>query len=83
MKVPAPIIATDNSGEENEKYTDEFSWLTETNEALLGATETLFEDDGKAEKGIVFLTKAGDIALTLSELKRLVDEIENPEKLVN
>ncbi len=54
----------------------EFEWLPETNELITEATEALFENDGEAEKGICIITPHGNIALTKSELERIIKELE-------
>lgn len=60
---------------------EEFEFLKDTNYNLVDATEALFEKGGVAERGIVLITDSkspkNDIALTLTELKRIVERIEN------
>jgi hypothetical protein len=64
-----------SSRHECHEHTEGFEWLIETNELIKDATQTLFEDNGKAEEGICLVTPHGDIALTVSELKRIIKEV--------
>jgi hypothetical protein len=59
---------------------EEFEWLAETNDVVESASEALFElkIGGVKEKGIAIIIKnKGVLALTVSELQRIIDEINN------
>lgn len=56
----------------------EFKWLTETNDLIIGASQVLFENRGSTEPGIALITPHGQIALTRSELQRMINELEAP-----
>lgn len=58
------------------KEKNDLTWLIETNDAVQGASQCLFENDGITEVGIVLYTAAGEIALTKGELQRIIDDID-------
>lgn len=68
--IAAPNTITPESGE-----TEGFEWLIKTNSLITDASNTLFEDNGVVEEGICLMTHYGDIALTVSELKRIIKQV--------
>lgn len=62
------------------EHSEGFEWLIKTNDLITDASQTLFEDGGVTEEGICLITPHGNIALTVSELRRIIEEVSPPSQ---